>query len=151
MSFQDVVSNFVCGVYVVGSAFEGKLNAMTAAWVSQVSLSPTMIMVAISPNRYTYQLIKGAKMFSICQLCDDQLDLARDFGRDSGTVRNKFENIDYEIVEGMPVLRECLLWMICDVYNIYEAGDHMIVVGKIRKAKKLSNKPALIFRWEDYF
>ena len=55
----------VHGVYVVTTRVGEKINGMTAAWVSQVSLKPLLVMVSIAPPRYTHTLIKESGIFAI--------------------------------------------------------------------------------------
>jgi len=47
----------VHGVYVVTTRLEDLVNGMTAAWVSQVSLKPLLVMASIAPPRYSHRLI----------------------------------------------------------------------------------------------
>ena len=55
----------VHGVYVVTTRVGDKINGMTAAWVSQVSLKPLLVMVSIAPPRYTHTLIQESGVFAI--------------------------------------------------------------------------------------
>jgi flavin reductase (DIM6/NTAB) family NADH-FMN oxidoreductase RutF len=45
------------GIYVLTTAFEGRINGMIASWVSQISYDPPLIMVAVHPNRFSHGLI----------------------------------------------------------------------------------------------
>ena len=51
-------------VMVTASA-QGKDDVMTAAWHSSISFKPPLYGVAISPKRFTYQLITESKEFGI--------------------------------------------------------------------------------------
>lgn len=151
---QDVVAKAIShGVYVITVRTKEKINGMTAAWVSQVSINPLMLMVSIAPARYTHNLIKESGYFAINALPEDQIDLARHFGFKSGRKVDKFEGHTYfDAPKGSPILDGALAFFECKLVETFKAGDHTLFVGEVVTAKLLrdDNKP-LIFHWEDYF
>jgi len=154
MGLQKVISTYIPqGVFVITSQADGKINGMTAAWVSQVSFKPRLLAVAIAPQRYTFELIEKSKVFCINVLSEDQVELAKHFGFQSGRKVNKFETIPYKLTaKGSPVILSAVAYFDCEVTHIYEAGDHMIVVGEVVDYEVLrANAKPLIFRWDDYF
>ncbi len=154
MGLQRTISTYIPqGVFVVTTQADGKINGMTAAWVSQVSFKPRLLAVAIAPQRYTYELIEKSKVFCINVLSEDQIELAKHFGFQSGRKVNKFETVPYKFaLKGSPVILSAVAYFECEVTHMYEAGDHIIVVGEVGDYEVLrpDAKP-LIFRWEDYF
>lgn len=151
---QDIVSKGIShGVYIVTARRKGKINGMTAAWVSQVSFQPLMLMVSISLENYTHGLIKGSGYFGINTLADDQKDLARHFGFKSGREIDKFEGLSYfDAPNGSPVLSQALAFFECRLVDTFNAGDHTLFVGEAVVARLLKgDKKPLIFYWEDYF
>ncbi len=151
MDIQDVLATFVHGVYIIGAKQGDKVNGMSVAWVSQCSFSPKMVSVAISPERFTYELIEGTGRFSVCLLSKEQIDIAKKFGLSSGRNLDKFQGVDYELVEGVPVLTDCLSWLVCRVEGKMEVGDHYLFAGRIIKARRVKEGDPLVFHWEDYF
>jgi len=151
---QDIVSKAIShGVYIITTRTKEKINGMTAAWVSQVSLQPLMLMVSIAPARHTHRLIKESGYFAINTLSEDQKDIAKHFGFKSGRKVDKFELISYfDAPKGSPVLNDAIAYFECEVANMFEAGDHTLFVGRVTTAKMLKeDKKPLIFRWDDYF
>ena len=67
------------GVHVVGVAHAGKRDAFTAAWITQVSFDPLLLMLSINPEHYSYPLLTGARGFAVTILGEGQLDLVRHF------------------------------------------------------------------------
>ncbi len=154
MGLQKLISSYIPqGVFVITTQAEGKINGMTAAWVSQVSFKPKLLAVAIAPQRYTYELIEKSKVFCINVLGEDQVELAKHFGFKSGRKVNKLENIPYKFaLKGSPVLLEAIAYFECEVTHIYESGDHHIVIGEVVDHEVFKEKVnPLIFRWDDYF
>jgi flavin reductase (DIM6/NTAB) family NADH-FMN oxidoreductase RutF len=151
---QDIISKGVShGVYIVTVRTKDKINGMTAAWVSQVSLRPLMLMVSIAPPRYTHGLIKESGYFAINTLDEGQKDLAKHFGFKSGRKTDKFQGVPYfDAPNGSPVIDQALAFFECKVVATFTAGDHTLFVGEVVAAKVLKDrKNPLIFRWEDYF
>jgi len=151
---QDIVTKAIShGVYVVTVRTKEKINGMTAAWVSQVSLNPLMLMVSIAPARHTHNLIKESGYFAINALTEDQVNIARHFGSKSGRTVNKFEGQSYsDTPKGSPVLEGALAYFECKLMDTFKAGDHTLFIGEVVTAKLLrDDKKPLIFHWEDYF
>ncbi len=151
MGIQEVLSTFVHGVYIIGAKEGDNINGMTAAWVCQCSFSPKMVAVAIAPERFTYELIERSGKFSVSLLRDGQIELAKRFGEVSGRDKNKFSDVDYSLIEDVPVLTDCLCWVVCELDGKLKSGDHYIITGRVLKSKQVRLGSPLIFRWEDYF
>jgi flavin reductase (DIM6/NTAB) family NADH-FMN oxidoreductase RutF len=151
---QDIVARGIShGVYVVTVRTTEKINGMTAAWVSQVSLNPIMLMVSIAPARHTYNLIKESSYFSINVLAEEQEHLASYFGFQSGRNVDKFKNKNYfDAPKGSPILEDAMAFFECKVVDTFKTGDHTLFIGEVLTAKILKeDKKPLIFNWDDYF
>ena len=142
----------VNGLYIISSHLGGKVNAMTAAWVTRVSFSPPLVMVAVGKTRFTHHMIEGSGVFAINVLARDNLDLARHFGLKSGRDTDKFEGIDYETrITGSPVLKECLAWLDCRLHAAYEAGDHTLFVGEVLDGGLFREGEPVVYKKEEVF
>jgi flavin reductase (DIM6/NTAB) family NADH-FMN oxidoreductase RutF len=151
---QDVAfTALVHGVYVVTTRVGEKVNGMTAAWVSQVSLKPLLVMVSIAPARYSHTLIKESGIFAINVLTSDQAELAKRFGFKSGRKIDKFAGLDWvPALSGAPVLPQAYAYLDLKLAHTYAAGDHTLFVGEVVEAKILhpQNQP-LVFNKKDFF
>jgi flavin reductase (DIM6/NTAB) family NADH-FMN oxidoreductase RutF len=139
-------------VTVVTTKYNDRLNGMTVAWIAQVSLNPTLIMVSIAPPRYTHELITKSNIFAVNVLAHDQVDVGKHFGFSSGRKIDKFAGIDYETKKtGAPILKECFAYLDCKVHTTAKAGDHTIFVGAILDYVVRPGKKPLLFRSGDFF
>ncbi len=155
------------GVHVIGSrAADGTLNAMLADWVTQVSFSPRLVLVAIENDARTLRFIKETGAYSVNLLHQgDGLEIARAVvmpsearkirGRStemSATVYDKLATIPHGIHRnGCPILDRALGWVACDVHELHTAGDHTLVVGRVTDGDVLREGEMLIERelgWE---
>ena len=118
------------GVYVVGVAAGGKVNAFTAACVMQASFDPPMLVLSINPQHYSWVLLKTGGCFSVNVLRQQQMDLALHFGKP--VTADKLACIDWQpSARGMPVLDAAMAWFECEYADECVAGDHVLVTGKV--------------------
>jgi flavin reductase (DIM6/NTAB) family NADH-FMN oxidoreductase RutF len=143
----------VHGVYVVTTRLGEKINGMTAAWVSQVSLNPLLVMVSIAPPRYSHTLIKESGIFAINVLTSEQSELAKRFGYKSGRKVDKFAGLDYvTAATGAPILPQAHAYLDLKLVHTYAAGDHTLFVGEVVAAKILHPQShPLVFKKSDFF
>jgi flavin reductase (DIM6/NTAB) family NADH-FMN oxidoreductase RutF len=141
------------GVYVVTTRLGDKVNGMTAAWVSQVSLNPLLVMVSIAPPRYSHTLIQESGVFAINVLTSEQVDLAKRFGYKSGRKIDKFAGLDYlTATSGAPILPQAYAFLDLKLAHTFTAGDHSLFVGEMLEAKILHpQSQPLIFKKSDFF
>ncbi len=129
---------------------EGKYNGMTAAWVSRISWDPPLVMVSISPKRYTWELIREYREFAINIVPRELLEQAiKIFGMKSGREVNKFEESKVKVRRGnkisAPVILDASVVIECKVENIIEAGDHYMVIGRAVEAYKMKEEKPTIW------
>ena len=148
---DKAIRKIVNGVSIIGTKSKGKINALTAAWISRASFDPLLVMVSIGEERYTLGMIKESKVFSVNILGKSQIELAKHFGFKSGRNVNKFEKIAYEAGKtGSPLLKDCVARMDCEVVSQHKAGDHTIFIGKVVDEKMLSEDEPLAYNHNDY-
>jgi flavin reductase (DIM6/NTAB) family NADH-FMN oxidoreductase RutF len=119
------------GVYVVGVAHEGRYNAFTAAWVTQVAFEPLLVALSVNPNNLSYSLLKQSGAFVLNVLRHDQLDLARHFGTQTGSDLDKLAGQPWRPgTLGAPILQTAAAYLECRITGAMPAGDHQLVLGK---------------------
>lgn len=136
--FEDSLSKFSYGVYVLTSSYNEKNNGCTIAWVSRVSFVPPMIAISLAPERLTHDYIRHSKVFalSIMPESDRGVELGRHFGLVSGRKIDKFANIEFITDKtGAPILKEAIGYVECNVIYSTEAGDHSIFIGEVISGK----------------
>jgi flavin reductase (DIM6/NTAB) family NADH-FMN oxidoreductase RutF len=151
---QDVAfTALVQGVYVVTTRFEDLANGMTAAWVSQVSLNPLLIMTSIAPSRYSHRLIRDSGIFAINVLDSSQVELAKRFGYKSGRKVDKLAGLEWiSAATGAPVLPQAYAYFDLKLVDTCNAGDHTLFVGEVVEAKILHPQAQpLVFKKSDFF
>jgi flavin reductase (DIM6/NTAB) family NADH-FMN oxidoreductase RutF len=127
----DLFRRLTNGVYVVGVAHEGRANAFTAAWITQVSFDPPLLALSINPEHASYPLLLASRAFTVNVLSEGQTELARHFGTRSGRDLDKLAGIRTRRGKSeAPFLMEAAAYIECRVVGTMPAGDHELVVGR---------------------
>lgn len=124
------------GVYVVGVAHGEQHNAFTAAWVMQVSFNPLMLALSINPHHSSYGLLEQGKAFSVNVLKKGQLELAAHYAEPASA--DKLALVEWVPGRsGVPLLNDAMAWLECEVAGECQAGDHVLVLGRVINGKLL--------------
>lgn len=131
-SIAKLFRHLTAGVYVIGVADGERRNAFTASSVMQVSFSPLLVALGISPEHASYELLRGGAVFAISVLRADQQALAGHFGTKSGRAVDKLAATRWRAgMTGAPLLLDALAHFDCRVVDDFEAGDHRVVIGRV--------------------
>ena len=132
---KKALRKIIHGVYVVGVRDEGRLNAFTATWITQVSFKPPLVVVGISKDSLSYRMIEKSKVFVINFLGKDQKQLAQHFLKPAHLGGEKLSGVRYRLgTTGAPILEEAIAFVECEVRDIHPGGDHAIVIGEVVEA-----------------
>ena len=130
--FRDTVGRFATGVTVITTvAGDGELFGLTANSFSSLSLDPPLVLFWLDNNAMSFEAFNETPYFAVNVLSEDQRDLSSHFAR-SGA--DKWNGVEYATWDtGSPILPGCLAALECDTQAIHDGGDHVIIVGKVRK------------------
>jgi len=110
-------------------------NLMPAAWHTPISADPPLHGVLVSPKRYTFELLKKEKGFTVNFLMHDQAQCIAKLGSTSGRDIDKLEQFNIaanraQKVNGM-IMQSSYAAYECEKSDMHEYGDHFLVVGRI--------------------
>lgn len=128
----DLFRRLTNGVYVITASHAGQSDGFTAAWVTQVSFDPLLLMLSVHPEHATWPLMQTSGRFVVNVLRAGQLELARHFGTQSGREVDKLATVPTTAVgEGAVVLTEAAAWLACQIDQQVPAGDHVVVIARV--------------------
>jgi flavin reductase (DIM6/NTAB) family NADH-FMN oxidoreductase RutF len=138
------------GVYVVCARHEGKLGGLAVAWATQVSTD--RVLICVGKQSATRALILASEAFGLSVLTQEQVEVARAFGRRSSGKVDKFEGVDHHTAEtGSPLLDDCAVALDCRVEAVQDLDDKKLIVGRIVATECLRDVyEPLVYREEDY-
>ncbi len=122
-------------VAVVTARIGEKANAMAAAWHSALSFEPPLYGVAISPKRFTHDLVLEAGEFGVNFLPLEKAGVIAAVGGSTGREVDKFEVFkiaeDKPVLTSVPILAEAYAAYECKLVSHHIFGDHTWFVGEI--------------------
>ena len=144
-SFRDAVGAFATGVTVVTTRqSDGVPRGFTANSFTSVSLEPPMVLVCLAKTAYSRDVFTTAEHFAINVLGEDQRSVSGLFASQSA---EKFEIADwYPGAANMPLIRGSLASFTCARDKIVNAGDHVILLGKVIDFAVQSGAPLGFFK-----
>jgi flavin reductase (DIM6/NTAB) family NADH-FMN oxidoreductase RutF len=121
---------FTTGVTVVTTLGEGEIPwGFTANSFTSVSLEPPLLLVCIAKTSGSFKAFVETGHFAVNVLASGQRETAMTFAAGG---RDKFRSLDWRgEASGAPVLAGCVAWFDCAVEERIEAGDHVILLGRV--------------------
>jgi len=143
---RSAFGQFPTGVAIVTIATpEGGSTGITINSFSSVSLSPALVSWCIDVNSGSYFSFALAPRFTITVLAEDQQEIARRYAT-RGIDKSAGESID----DMPPAIPDGCAEYHCDTYRTTPMGDHLMIVGKVRKVGTSDRKPLLFMNGRFY-
>jgi flavin reductase (DIM6/NTAB) family NADH-FMN oxidoreductase RutF len=128
---REVLGRFVTGVVVVTSSDPDGPVGITANSFTSVSLDPPLVLFCVHVSSRARKSFESSRSFAVNILSQRHESLSRHF---AGRADRRPGDVDFRCgVTGSPVLADALAYLECDVHRLVEAGDHTIVIGKVRE------------------
>jgi len=142
--FRTVLGQYPTGVCVVTAVHpETGPAGMVIGSFTSVSLDPPMVAFFPDKSSTSWPKVERAGAFCVNILGADQESVCRRFAAKGG---DKFSGQAYRTAgSGSPILDGCVAWIDCDVAAIQEAGDHFIVLGRVRDLQLERPRLPLLF------
>lgn len=145
-TLRDALGCFATGVTVVTTLDEaGQPVGLTANSFSSVSLDPPLILFCLARASTNVDRFRQAEHFAINVLHIGQQPTSGVFARSHA---DRFQNVAWETWDtGAPILSGALASFECGTEQIVEAGDHLVIIGRVRRARfEPRRDPLLYFR-----
>ncbi len=143
---KTVLKDLSYGVYIVSAKVDDLLVGCVANSIMQIN-SET-IAISINKENYTTKVIEETKKFAINILPQDiDIELIKTFGFKKSNEVNKYENVNYELVNDLPVIKDSCGAIFCEYEKCIETSTHLVILAKITDATKYSNKTPLTYKY----
>jgi flavin reductase (DIM6/NTAB) family NADH-FMN oxidoreductase RutF len=153
--FRQVMGHFATGVTVVtGSDDSGDPLGLSVNSFTSVSLDPPLVAFCVGRSSTTWPRIRGRGRFTVNILGADQEAVSRRFassggGGVGGTGRADFDRFDgigwHPSPSGSPVLEGALAWIDATIEEEHDAGDHVMVFGRVSALEVAQEGAPLVF------
>jgi flavin reductase (DIM6/NTAB) family NADH-FMN oxidoreductase RutF len=123
---------------------------MTVSSFTSVSLTPPLVLVSIAKGSAMHDFFRGAESYAVNFLAEDQKSVSDRFAGRTQT-KDRFEGIKFSKgTTGSPIIAGSRAVIECRAWQVYEGGDHSILVGEVVSAKTLNSKRPLVYYSQQY-
>jgi flavin reductase (DIM6/NTAB) family NADH-FMN oxidoreductase RutF len=146
---RQTLGSFVTGVTVVATLdSEGAPKGFTGNSFTSVSLDPPLLLVCVDKGAGCYPAFTSTAKFGVNILCGDQQHVSSRFASKSA---DNFSEIAWVSgITGSPILPDSTAWLDCQLHDRLEAGDHLILIGKVLSFGHSPEKQPLGYHRDSY-
>jgi len=142
-SFRTVLGHFATGVTIITAMDGDEPIGVSANSFTSVSLDPPLVLFCAAKASTTWPRIEAAGKFTVNILNEHQEDVCRVFATKGA---DRFSRIGWRTsANGQPILHDSLAYIDCEMQEQHDAGDHIIVVGRVQELGVLSEEGPLLF------
>jgi 3-hydroxy-9,10-secoandrosta-1,3,5(10)-triene-9,17-dione monooxygenase reductase component len=154
---RRMMRQFPNGVALVTNWLDGRPWGLTINTFNSVSFDPPRVIVCLSRHTASLEAIEGVGYFGISLLSDFQVDVAQ-FGaaagqpkflegytddRLQGDAGGDDPDVNPVSVETSPMVRDAHHHVDCKVAEIFQGGDHALILGDVRDIRSAGREDAI--------
>ena len=146
--FRRAMSNLAGGVAIVATGTDTGRRGLTVSSVTSLCLDPPCLLVGINASSETHDAILANGSFAVSLLGSGQQDVALRFaGRGGVKGAQRFATAPWD--QGLldvPVLRDAIGVLECELYQHQAVGTHGIFIGRIVATRGGDGDPLVNFQ-----
>jgi 3-hydroxy-9,10-secoandrosta-1,3,5(10)-triene-9,17-dione monooxygenase reductase component len=142
---REVLGKFVTGVVVVTASGNTGPVGLTANSFTSVSLDPPLVLFCVHRSSRVRGTFEVAGAFGVNILSEHQEAVSLQFSRPRD---GRAEGIAFRRgTTGVPLLADALAYLDCDLEQQIDAGDHIIMLGRVRdyKVQRAGHRPLTFY------
>jgi flavin reductase (DIM6/NTAB) family NADH-FMN oxidoreductase RutF/predicted transcriptional regulator len=147
--FRGALGHFPTGVTVITALDEkGQPIGCTASSFNSVSMDPALVLWSVDKSAFSAAIFEKTEYFAVNILSENQVAISNRF---AGRGEDKFKDVSYTSgLGGAPLFEDCGAQFECKTWNVYEGGDHLIIVGEVEKYTHDDSLTPLVFSKGSY-
>ncbi|MCQ0091608.1 flavin reductase family protein [Roseovarius sp. M141] len=144
-ALRDAFGSFATGVTVVTTRqADGTPRGFTANSFASVSLDPPLLLVCIAKTALSCDIFAAADHFAVNILAEDQKAVS---GLFASRAADKFDQSAWHAgPQDVPLLDGVLSSFACARHNLVDAGDHLVLIGRVISFEAAQRQPLGYFR-----
>lgn len=125
---RHVLGAFATGVCVITARHGDEIVGLTANSFTSVSLDPPLVLWCLDNRCERYDIFARAETFDINILSSEQTVLSDRFARGDAVIgaHEGLLTLDHPLR-----LKKVIGWLACSTYDTRNAGDHLIITGRV--------------------
>ena len=140
--FRRAMAAVPTPVTVVTAPGDAVAAGATANAVASLSLDPPLMLVCLDHRSRTLAAVRASGRFAVNVLGAESEQHARSFAT-RVPHDEKWEGVPASEKAGVPVLEEALVWVVCELRDLLDGGDHVIVTGLVEELGRRNGTPLL--------
>jgi flavin reductase (DIM6/NTAB) family NADH-FMN oxidoreductase RutF len=145
-SFRAALGSFVTGVTIITTDSPEGPVAIVANSFASVSLDPPLVLWSPAKSSKRFEHFAGSRRFAIHVMAEDQRDICTAIINSKTAINDVPMHLSHC---GMPIIEGALATFECNLEATHDAGDHVIIVGRVTKAHHRGGDP-LVFQGGKY-
>lgn len=144
-TFRSVMASFATGVAVATAALpDGTKAGITVNSFTSVSLDPPLVLFCMGRHALAWPVFHKAPGFAISVLTGQQEHIARAFAV-PGQGPERWQHGSFATAAGShaPLLTDALATIDCVAHARHDAGDHVILIGRVVHMNRSEGEPLL--------
>jgi 3-hydroxy-9,10-secoandrosta-1,3,5(10)-triene-9,17-dione monooxygenase reductase component len=144
-ALRTVLGHFATGVAIITALDGDEPVGMACNSFTSVSLEPQLVLFCAAKSSTTWPRIQAARKWAANILSEESEEVCRLFAQKGA---DRFAHIAFSTGRtGAPVLEAAIAFVDCETIAEHDAGDHVIVVGRVLELGYAPDgKPLLFYR-----
>jgi 3-hydroxy-9,10-secoandrosta-1,3,5(10)-triene-9,17-dione monooxygenase reductase component len=144
-AIRTVLGHFATGVAIITAVDGDEPVGMACNSFTSVSLDPQLVLFCAAKSSSTWPRIQAAQKWAANILAEEGEEVCRLFAQKGA---DRFAKIAYTNGRsGAPILEDSIAFVDCETVAEHDAGDHIIVVGRVLELGYApEGKPLLFYR-----
>lgn len=144
-TLRNVFGAFATGVTVVTTRQEdGTPRGFTANSFTSVSLDPPLLLICVAKTAHSCETFLNAPHFAVNILSETQKSVS---GLFASQAPDKFDQVPWQAgTANMPLLEGTLAGLVCAHEKLVDAGDHVLLLGRVIDHHVTTAKPLGYFQ-----
>ena len=134
---KKILRGIPYGLYVIGVRdLDGHCHAFTGSLLAQCSMKPPRVALGVRQGTHSLDLIQKTRVFSVNLFGKSDQKVLEQFFKHAPSSGDRFGNLSYTLNSTKtPILDDAISYLECEVKDIVEAGDHVLVIGEVIEAE----------------
>ena len=141
-SFRAVLGHFATGITVITAMDGDEPVGLAANSFTSVSLDPPLVLFCAAKSSSTWPRIQRAGHFTVNVLDEHQEEVSQLFAT-RGV--DRFGHIEWRIGSKGPILDDVHAYLDCTIEAEHDAGDHVVVIGRVHELGLDADAGPLLF------
>jgi flavin reductase (DIM6/NTAB) family NADH-FMN oxidoreductase RutF len=132
-AFRDLMATVCAPVTVITAVDETGPHGSTVSAFASLSLHPPLVTVALDRRSGLLARILATRRLGVNVLGSTDDEIALGFA--AGTGADRFAGVAWRLAQGLPRLNCAAAWAACELRQVVDGGDHLLLIGLVVHAE----------------